>query len=152
MSARFATVIVWWQGRSQREQVLLAVLGGVALVALLLVGVVKPLQARHGEALADIRTYQALATRLRAAGPRTGPALPQRQGDAMAIIGASAQEFGLVPQGASASGVSFTDAPYAGLLRWVASVEATSSLRVAAISIAPAATPGRVRAEVSFRR
>lgn len=150
MMHRFPTLVAWWQARSVREQWLLGILGGVALAALLLVAVVKPLQAMRGEALADLRTWQSLATRLRAAGA-VGAGRPMRSGDTATILSAAATAQGLAPRIAADGTATIADAPYDAMLRWIADVEATSPLRLDTLAITPAA-PGRVAATIRFRR
>jgi general secretion pathway protein M len=51
-----------------RERMMLGVLGALLLAAVLVFGVIKPLQSARAEALADIRTYETLTARIRAAG------------------------------------------------------------------------------------
>ncbi len=147
-----AALSAWWAERSTRERRLLTALAAVAVVALLLIAVVRPLQAARGRALADIRTYQTLAARLRAAGPR-GPAVPLRTGDPAAIVASSAAGAGLSPLVAPGPGgtvATLTAAPYDATLRWIADLEATSALRVDDLSVTPAA-PGLVDARVVLR-
>jgi general secretion pathway protein M len=151
MMSRFPTLVLWWQARSVREQWLLGILGGVALVALLLVAVVKPLQAARGAALADIRTYQSLATRLRANADAGTAARPMRTGDTAAILSAAAAAQGLAPQIAADGTATLADAPYDATLRWISDVEATSALRLDTLALTPA-TPGRIAARARFRR
>ena len=90
--------------------------------------------------------------RLRAARPR-GPAAPMRTGDPATIVTASAAGSGLSPQvaaGADGLVVTLNAVPYDATLRWIANLEATSALRVADLSLAPA-TPGLVNARLVLR-
>ena len=144
----------WWLGRSRREQVLLAILGGVAAIALLLVAVVKPLQAARGAALADIRTYQTLAARLRAAGPLAADTPVMRSGTPDAILAATAADAGIgaivaTPAGAGMA-VTIADAPYEGVLRWIAATEATSTLRLRTLSLRAGRAAGLVAVSAEF--
>ena len=147
-------VALWWAARSRREQILLGVLGAVALLAALLLLVVKPLQAARGEALADIRTYQTLAGRLRAAGPPVAGRPALRTGQPSAIVAATAAEAGLLPAATTPAGsgvtVTLADAPYDAVLRWVAATEATSALRLRTLSIDPGRGPGLVMVRAEF--
>jgi general secretion pathway protein M len=122
----------WWSERSLREQVLLGTLAALAMAALLLIAVVRPLEAERARAAADIRTYDMLAMRLKAAGPGlTGAA---RKGPPAAIVSQIAAASGLTVQRVEPEGgrlrVVFADAPFDNVLRFVAEVERTSPLRV----------------------
>jgi general secretion pathway protein M len=122
----------WWDERSLREQVLIGTFAALAMLALLLVCVIRPLEAKRAHAAADIRTYDMLATRLRAAGPGLGNA--QAQGASLDIITQSAAVAGLsVQQIAPEDGrtrIVFADAPFETIVRWVAALERSSRLRV----------------------
>lgn len=128
---------IWWSGRSQREQVMLGVLAVLGILALLLVAVVRPLEAARVRAAADIRTYDMLTMRLRAAGPVAGA--PARRGPPAAIVAASAGAAGvLVERVQPESGrltVALGNAPFDKVLRFVADLEQTSSLRIAEANI-----------------
>lgn len=123
----------WWADRSARERALLAALGGMALAALLIVAVVRPIQAERARAAADIRTADMLALRLRGAGPGRGAALRGR-GSPAAIVSQSAAAAGLTiariePEGGRLR-VAFADAPFDAVLRWIATIEQTGAVRV----------------------
>ena len=128
---------LWWGDRSRREQALLAALAAIALTVLLLVAVVRPLQAAHARAAADIRTYDMLAMRLRAAGP--GLASAPRHGPPAQIIAQTAAISGLTVQRVEPEGarlrVVFGDAPFDAVLRWVAELERSSALRISEAQI-----------------
>jgi general secretion pathway protein M len=123
----------WWAERSRREQVLLGALAAIGILALLLVAVVRPLEAARARAAADIRTYDMLAMRLRAAGPGIGAAA--RRGSPSAIVAASAGATGVTVNRVEPEGGRLTvvlgDAPFDSVLRFVADLERTSALRVA---------------------
>lgn len=140
---------LWWAERSFRERRLLIALAVVAAVALLLVAIVRPLQATRGEALADIRTYQTLSARLRAVPPGMPP-VARRTGDAASIISTSAASFGLSPR-VNGSSATLAAAPYDATLRWIADVEATSAFRVDSLSMTATQTPGVINLRVTFR-
>jgi len=121
----------WWGDRSRREQALLGVLAAIALTMLLLVAVVRPLQAAQARAVAEIRTYDMLAMRLRAAGPGLASS---RHGPPAQIVAQTAAISGLTVQRVEPEGgrlrVVFADAPFDAVLRWVAELERSSRLRI----------------------
>ncbi|NYT42054.1 type II secretion system protein M [Sphingomonas sp. R-74633] len=143
----------WWSGLSRRERFMV---GGLALflAALVLVyGVVKPLQSARASALQDIRTYETLTARIRAAGTLSANQPQRRQGSPADVITGSAPSFGLtttvapLPGGARAT---VADGSYDSVLAWLADLSATSSLRIQRVDIQRTATPGRVSAVVDF--
>jgi len=143
----------WWSGLSHRERVLLSVLGALLGGVVLIYGVVKPLQSARAEAVADIRTFETLTARIRAAGTLSTTRPQRRQGSPAQIASASAAGFGLavapqpVPGGLR---VTLADASYDSLLAWLADLSATSDLRVRGVSIQRRPASGRVAATVDF--
>jgi len=143
----------WWSGLSRREQILVAGLGTLLALAVLVYGVVKPLQAARADALADIRTYETLSARIRAAGTLTTAPAPRRQGPPAQVASSSAAGFGMtiapeaIPGGVR---VTIADASYDTVMAWVADLSASSDLRVRRISIQRRPSPGRVSASVDF--
>ncbi|MHA6720823.1 type II secretion system protein M [Sphingomonas sp. RS6] len=143
----------WWQARSPRERLWLAVLGALLAGVVLVYGVIKPIQAARAAALADIRTYDTLIARTRAAGTLGGPRVQRRTGDPATIATQSAAAFGVaIATTPVAGGVRATvaDASYDSLLAWLNDVAATSDLRVRRVSIERRGAPGRVGAMVEF--
>ncbi len=145
----------WWAGLSVRERWLVGTLGVILGVLVLVFGVVKPLQAARAEALADIRTYETLAARVRAAGVLTPKgAKPQLRAGAPAdAAGAAAQEAGLAvtfAPGANGLTAQVAEAPYEGVVGWIADVERTTVLRVQRVDLLKGSAPGRVNATVTF--
>lgn len=155
LDATRARIDDWWSGLSPRERVLVSVLAVILAALVLVYGVVKPLQAARAEARADIRQYETYLARMRVAG-RTEPASGQgatRQGAPIAIITASSQQFGLVADAAPIPGgvrVSFLDAPYDGVIGWIADLERTSNLRVRKVELTRRPTAGRVAGSVEL--
>jgi len=143
----------WWSGLSRRERVLVSVLGGLLAFAVLVYGVVKPLQAARADSLADIRTYETLSARIRAAGTLTTARPARRQGAPAQIVSSSATSFGLtaapevIPGGVR---VVIADASYDTLVAWLADLAGSSDLRVKRLSMQRRPTTGRVSASVDF--
>lgn len=143
----------WWAGLSQRER---AMVGGLALflaVLVLVFGVVKPLQGARAQALADIRQYETLNARIRAAG-RLAPAQPPlASGPPAQIVSGSASRFGVVATVVPAGGgvrATVADSSYEAVLAWIADVSKTSALSVARANIARGTAAGHVSASVEF--
>ncbi|WP_326525697.1 type II secretion system protein GspM [Sphingomonas sp.] len=144
----------WWHGLSRRERILVGTLGVLLALAILVFGIVKPLQASRAASLADIRTHETLMARIRAApalGPPAGP--PPRTGAPADILQQSAQSFALQPQlEATPNGIRATlpDVGYDGVVNWMADVARTSSLRATRVDVRRLSTPGRVSAQVEY--
>ncbi|WP_066720901.1 type II secretion system protein GspM [Sphingomonas pituitosa] len=143
----------WWQARSPRERTMLAVLGALIAVVVLVYGVVKPIQGARAAALADIRTYETLNARIRAAGSLSAVKPQRRTGAPETIATQSAGAFGValttapIPGGVRAS---VADASYDSLVHWLADVTTTSDLRIQRVTLQRLAAPGHVSAMVEL--
>lgn len=149
----------WWNDRSPRERVMLGVMTALIAILILVFGVIGPLQNARARALADIRTYETINARLRAAGPigpRTGPA---RTGPPAQVLSVSAATFGLNPRVEEAPGspgapggvrAVLTDVPYDSLISWLGDLGATAKLRVRRVSLQRGSSPGHVNATIGF--
>ncbi|OAN57250.1 type II secretion system protein GspM [Sphingomonas sp. TDK1] len=143
----------WWQGRSARERMMLAGLGLFLGAMVLIYGVVKPIQGARAAALADIRTYETLNARIRAAGSLSSAKPQRRTGAPEAIATQSAGAFGValttapIPGGVRAT---VADASYESLVHWLADVTTTSDLRVRRVTLQRLGAPGHVSGTVEF--
>ena len=143
----------WWSGLSRRERILIGGLGALLAGIVLVFGVIKPLQSARAEALSDIRTYETLTARIRAAGTLGAPTAPRRQGAPAEVVSSSATSFGLVATPEAIPGgvrATVADGTYESLMAWLADLSATSDLRVRRLSIQRRPTAGRVSASVDF--
>ncbi|URW74582.1 type II secretion system protein M [Sphingomonas donggukensis] len=155
LEAAWLRLATWWSGLSRREQWLVGTLGVLLALAILVYGVVKPLQASRAQSLADIRTYETLSARVRAAGnlgPAPGPA--PRTGSPVEMLTQSAAAYGLTVQvEATPSGVRATvaDADYASVMNWMADVARTTGLTATQVDLRRGAAIGRVAAMIEYR-
>lgn len=147
---------VWWVGLTPRERVLVGTLGVLLTIAVMVFGVVKPIQASRAESFADIRTYETLMARVNAA-PALGPQAAgpqQRTGTAAEIVTQSAASVGLQVQvEATPTGIRATvaDAPYDAVVNWMADIARTSTLAATRVDIQKRTVPGRVFAQIEYR-
>ncbi len=148
---------VWWHDLTPRERVLVGTLGTLIVLAILVYGVVKPLQASRAQSFADIRTYETLIARVNAA-PALGAqsAGPQpRTGTPSDILTQSAATYGLQVQleATPTGGIRATvaDAPYDAVVNWMADVARTSTLAATRVDLQKRPTPGRVFAQIEYR-
>lgn len=144
----------WWDGRTPRERLMLSVLGVVIGGVVLVYGVIFPLQNARARAFADIRTYETLNARIRAAGSLSPQRAAPRTGPPEQVIQASAPAFGIAPQVEAIPGGGFratiADAGYDSLVSWLADLGASSPLVVRRVTLTRRPTPGRVGAVVEF--
>ncbi|MGB3738708.1 MAG: type II secretion system protein GspM [Pontixanthobacter sp.] len=138
----------WWNDLSPRERVLLTILGALGAVALVIL-IALPLREARQDALDTIRNADLIEARLRSGGAVTG-AGPMRTGTPSAIVAnsiAAAQlQVGQVAAEGNGVRVTVSDAPFDGVMLWIADVEATSSLRVRSADIQRQGAPGIVTA------
>lgn len=145
----------WWALRSQRERVLLIVMASLIAVVVTIFLIIRPLQSARAQALADIKTYETISARLRAAGTLTTQAAggPARTGTPEAVITASAAALS-VPVAVQPTGGVFratvADAPYDRVVSWIADLAANTPYRARQVSMAPGRGGGRVTAVVDF--
>ncbi|WP_315764285.1 type II secretion system protein GspM [Sphingomonas sp. Y38-1Y] len=153
LDAAIARFEGWWATLSQRERVLLTVLGLLIAGAALVYGVIKPLQAARAEARADIRTYETLSARIRAVGKLQPQTAQRRTGSPVEIVQAAAQAQALSvavePQGGGVRAV-VSEGDYAKVVGWLADLSRSSTLAVTSARIVRRPNAGMVEAQVSF--
>ena len=146
---------LWWSGLSPRERVLVGTLGAILAALILVFGIVKPLQGARADAIADIRSHETLAARVRAAGTLVAPGTQPRLSDgppieaAQAAASAAGLTVTLTPGGAGATG-QVAEASYEAVVGWIAAVERTTVLRARRVEMTKGSAPGRVSASVEF--
>lgn len=150
-------MIDWWNGRSRREQVLLAIMGLLAAGVLLWFGGFQPLRAAHAEAeqrlaraLADEAALRSATDTLRALEAGGPPAV--RQGDLQTAIEATALAAGLTLERAQATaeGVqAVASGPTQAIGPWLMAMEQDQSSRVRHLTLLKA-EGGQVQADVTF--
>jgi len=158
--AAFTRFDRWWSGLSRREQVLLGVLAALLAGLVLVYGVIKPLQAARAQAFADIRTYETLNARIRAAGltqprgPTSPPPGPMLAGAPMQIISDTSIKQNLIANAEPLPGggvrATIGDGSYEALMAWLADLSKTSHLTVRRVAITRKPEPGHIAATVDF--
>lgn len=150
-----AKIAAWWSGLSTRERWMVGSLGAILGALFLVFAVVQPLQAARADALADIRTYETLTARVRAAGtlvPR-GSQPQQRSGSPAEAAQAAAGEAGIaanIAPGGAGLTAQVAEAPYEAVVGWIANVERTTPLRARRVELRKGGAAGRVSASVEF--
>lgn len=154
----------WWDTLAPRERRILRVGGAAVAAAALFLLLIEPALERREMLSARLQELvnehawveaQAPAVRARAQAGGTGAAPPVRGGSSpLAVVDASARSAGLgsalrrvrpLEAGVEAE---LEAAPYAPMMRWLASLETQHGLRVTSLGIDPGPEPGRVNAQL----
>jgi general secretion pathway protein M len=144
----------WWERRSGRERVLLAVMVSALAAYLLIAGAARPLFAARGEALAAIARHEAALARLAALPEGNAPAVSGEP--VTAVLAGSAPGYGLTIRRIEAEGdgarLEVDGAGFPELILWIEELEREHGLRLVAIEMDPRPEPGLVGARLTFGR
>lgn len=149
-SPAFAAAAGWMAARSRREQVMIAVLGGLVLIAVLWLAILRPLLDARATAVTRITAYEQVMVDIRTAGAIQPQAAPL-SGPLQGAIPAQAATFGIAPTvtGDDATAeVSATGARYDAVIPWLAALEG-SGATLSSVQIRRGASEGLV--DVSLR-
>lgn len=145
----------WWDERQARERVLIAGLAAVLTVFVILNVFWRPVHQARQNAITEIRLYDALAVRLKAAGPTlrapigTGPVGPPQ-----AIVTSTAGEAALairqIEQQGTQTRVVLDGADFVKLVQWLERLEREAGLSVADAELERQAAPGVVNARLAL--
>ena len=137
--------------------------GGIAVVALLLLGVVLPLdrsvssaQTRIEKKQADLQWMRTVGPELASAGPPVAP--PSSQESMLVVVDRAAREAGLgnsltnsEPSGAGGLRVRLEKAPFGLIVGWLARLADQHGIRVESATMDNAGEPGVVNAGLVLR-
>jgi general secretion pathway protein M len=154
-------VIERWNALAPRER-RFVLIGGVAVLAILVLAVVIPLNgsvasahSRIGDKAQDLAWMQSVAPELAAAGPTTAPATGE---SLVVVIDRAARESGLSdslvssePSGANALRVRFEKAPFDRLVGLLARLAEQHGAHAEAATVDSADAPGIVNASFVLR-
>jgi general secretion pathway protein M len=153
VEAAIARFDAWWSERSRRERIMLTGLAVLLAAIVFVFGIIGPLQNARARAFADIRTYETINARLRAAGPLAVRPAPARTGQPSQVISESAASFGLSPRVDPAPGgftATLADAPYESVIAWLGDIGTTSRLRIRRVTLKRGSAAGHVSATIGF--
>ncbi len=145
-------------GRSGRERALLSGLASVLVLCLVFTVVLRPLINARETARGEIRLYDSLAVRLRAAGPdlrvpATGAARPATvQAIVTTTAGESALQIRQIEQEGPVTHVVLEAVDFTRLVQWLDRLERDSGLTVASARIERQIAPGVVNARLTLVR
>lgn len=150
-SPAFDQAAVWMAGRSRREQIMIAFLGGLIFVAILWLAILRPLLDARQTAIGRIAAYEQVMVDVRAAGGVVPTSNSNLSGPLQAAIPTHAAAFGIIPTvtGDDASAeASVTGARYDAVIPWLASLEA-SGATLSSVNIRRGASDGVVDVTLS---
>lgn len=147
-SPALSSAQTWFEARSRREQLLLGVLGALALATVLWFGVFGPLFSVRAEAKARIAAYEALKTRLKSG---VTPGQPVATGDLTAVINTTAASAALTLTTADQGAVTLREARYESVIAWLAGLEA-SGVTIQSLSMTPGSAPGQVNVRLQVTK
>lgn len=150
----------WWNARSSRERVLLAVMAALVAAVVLWLGVYRPVErslrqaalsnVEAAERYADVERKVALLRQEDGGTAKTSP-LPLEQ-----LVSQSAGEVGFTldriqAQGPNHIAIAIASARSTALMGWIASLE-EQGVTVERAVIGPSGATGTVSAQISFKR
>ena len=135
----------WLASRSRREQALIAFLGGVLVIAIVWLAILRPLLEARATAVGRIAAYEQVMVDVRTAGGVVAPTT-SLSGPLQTAIPVQAATFGIVPTvtgDESSAEVSVTGARYDAVIPWLAALEA-SGATLSSVNIRRGASEGVV--------
>ncbi len=156
----------WFTGLAPRERLLVASAASLTLVAVVVIGVLRPLAASRAAAQAGLEEKRAVLADIERVAARFGPnagarAAPvQASGESLVVmVDRTTRAGGLgaylkrnEPDGDSSIRLRFENAPFDEMVRWLAGLQATQGIGVIAASIDPGQDVGRVNANLQLSR
>lgn len=128
-SPAFDSAAVWMAARSRREQVMIAFLGGLIVVAVLWLLILRPLLDARATAIGRIAAYEQVMVDVRASGGVVS-ASGGLSGPLTEAIPTQAATFGVVPTVTgddTTAEVSVAAARYDAVIPWLAALEASGA-------------------------
>lgn len=136
----------WMAARSRREQVMIAFLGGLIVIAVVWLAVLRPLLDARTAAIGRIAAYEQVMVDVRTAGGAVATPASTLSGPLQEAIPVQAATFGIVPTvtgDAGSAEVSVTGARYDAVIPWLAALEA-SGATLSSVTIRRGASEGVV--------
>lgn len=156
----------WFDRLAPRERVLVAAAGVLLVVAIIVIGAIRPLvtgRQRAAEELADKQAVLADIERVAARfGPQSGAdgAAPQPSSDSLVVlVDRMTRARGLAPylkrnepEGAASIRLRFENVPFDDLVGWIIEMQSTQAVGVVNATADPAQDAGRVSVNLQLSR
>ena len=135
----------WMASRSRREQAMIAFLGGLIVIAIVWLAILRPLFDARATAVGRIAAYEQVMVDVRSSGGVAAPTA-SLSGPLQTAIPTQAATFGIVPTVTGDDGsaeVRVTGARYDAVIPWLAALEA-SGATLSSVNIRRGASEGVV--------
>jgi len=156
----------WFNSLASREKVLVVLAGALTILALLVIGVIRPLASSHEMATRALTDKRAVLSDIERVAGRFGPnagtsaAQASPSGESLVVlIDRTTRSGGLgaylrrnEPDGNSTIRLRFEDAPFDELITWLVDLQTTQGISVISATTDPGQEPGRVNASLQLSR
>lgn len=158
------TAAAWFASLAPRERVLILLAGALALLAVLILGLIQPLDRHHQSLDAQLADKRALLADLERVAARfgtgmTGPTPPGSGESLVVLVDRTSRSRGVAqhlrrnePDGADGIRLRFENVPFDDLVLWLGDIQAMHGVAVTTASADPAEATGRVNASVQLQR
>lgn len=156
----------WFEGLEERERLLVAVAGVMVIIAVLVLGIIRPIAGQTSRGHERVADKRELLTELEQVAQRIGP---QRGGmtpgnavntdSLVVVVDQTTRNAGLAaylkrnqPDGATSIRLRFENAPFDTIVEWLAELEAEYNLSATSANIDMASDTGRVNCNFTLAR
>ncbi len=155
----------WWDALAPRERLMVSAAGGFALVALVMMGVLRPLAAARLAAETELADKQVVLADIERVAARFGPraagaAATQPSGESLVVLVDRTTRSGGIaaylkrnePDGQTGIRLRFENAPFDELVAWLGEIQASQGVGVVSATADPGEAAGRVSANIQLAR
>jgi len=156
----------WFNGLERRERLLVGVAAGLTIVAVLVIGIARPLSASRTRADIELQEKRAVLADIERVASRFGPNAAARSATSrnsdeslVVLIDRTSRSSGLgaflkrnEPEGKTAIRLRFENAPFDDLAAWLIDISNTHGVVVTAATTDAAGDPGRVNANLQLAK
>jgi len=156
----------WFNGLERRERLLVSVAVGLTIIAILVLGIARPLSVGRAQADVDLQEKRAVLADIERVAARFGPnaaarSSTGRNGDEslVVLVDRTSRSRGLgaflkrnEPEGKTAIRLRFENAPFDDLAAWLIDISNTHGVVVTAATTDAAGDPGRVNANLQLAK
>lgn len=164
--ATLAELRTWFDRLAPRERLLVTVAAVMTLVAVVVIGGVRPLVASRKEATARLADRQAILADIERVAARFGPQAGAAQAKAqpsneslVVLVDRTTRARGLAPylkrnepDGAASIRLRFENASFDDLASWLAELQTSQGIGVVSANVDPGEATGRITANLQLSR
>lgn len=156
----------WFEGLEQRERLLVAVAGVLVIIAVLVLGIIRPIAGQTSRGLERVADKRDLLVELEQVAQRIGPqgggvtpGNAVNTDSLVVVVDQTTRSAGLAtylkrnqPDGATSIRLRFENAPFDTVVEWLAELEAKYNLSATSANIDMASENGRVNCNFTLAR